>query len=182
MHVTEWFPCILCAEQDSAKGAAAFAGTLATFIDSGVTLATLCVRAVLLSPLLLLLLLRVRALLLVLLTLPLVMALAVATVEELTAWAATLLLLLLLLLLPPLLTRVFSVVEVFVLSETTCFAITPNFDCSSCWESSSLRRNIGTLCAQTTRTTPLEGTGGGSLTTKRSRALPRGALSHTCTL
>jgi hypothetical protein len=109
MHVTEWFPCILCAEQDSAKGAAAFAGTLATFIDSGVTLATLCVRAVLLSSLwLLLLLLRVRALLLVLLTLPLVMAVAVATVEELAAWAATLLLLLLLL--PPLLTCVFSVV------------------------------------------------------------------------
>ena len=25
-HVTEWFPCILCPEQDTFNGAAAFAG------------------------------------------------------------------------------------------------------------------------------------------------------------
>ena len=43
MHVTEWFPCILCNKQDTAQGAAAFSGTLATFLESGVTLATLWV-------------------------------------------------------------------------------------------------------------------------------------------
>ena len=34
-HVTEWFPCILCPEQDSTKGAAAFGGTLIKLVEGG---------------------------------------------------------------------------------------------------------------------------------------------------
>ena len=40
-HVTEFFPCVLYKEQDTAYGAAAFASTLTTFVHSGVRLATL---------------------------------------------------------------------------------------------------------------------------------------------
>eukprot|EP00041_Stephanoeca_diplocostata_P030082 m.901640 g.901640 ORF g.901640 m.901640 type:complete len:480 (+) comp23688_c0_seq11:34-1473(+) len=40
-HITEWFPCILCSEQDSAKGAATFGSTLARLVDAGVKVATL---------------------------------------------------------------------------------------------------------------------------------------------
>eukprot|EP00039_Didymoeca_costata_P010914 m.148688 g.148688 ORF g.148688 m.148688 type:complete len:897 (+) comp15003_c0_seq2:3062-5752(+) len=41
MHCTEWFPCILCQEQDTAKGAAVVAGTLTLFTEMNVSLATL---------------------------------------------------------------------------------------------------------------------------------------------
>lgn len=41
LHCTEWFPCILCPEQDTARGAAALTDTLTRFVDAGVTLATL---------------------------------------------------------------------------------------------------------------------------------------------
>jgi hypothetical protein len=40
-HVTEWFPCILCPEQDTFGGAAAFGGTLTKLIKAGVSLATM---------------------------------------------------------------------------------------------------------------------------------------------
>jgi hypothetical protein len=40
-HVTEFFPCILYIEQDTAYGAAAFASALSTFVHEGVALATL---------------------------------------------------------------------------------------------------------------------------------------------
>lgn len=40
MHVTEFFPCVLCDEQDSAYGAAVMASTLATFASAGVTVAS----------------------------------------------------------------------------------------------------------------------------------------------
>lgn len=39
-HVTEWFPCILCKEQDTFAGAAAFGSTLTKMIEHRVSLAT----------------------------------------------------------------------------------------------------------------------------------------------
>ena len=40
-HVTEWFPGILTSEQDTAHGAASFAGSLTRMVQTGVRLATL---------------------------------------------------------------------------------------------------------------------------------------------
>jgi hypothetical protein len=40
-HVTEFFPCILCSEEDTAQGAAAFGATLTTLVHADVKAATL---------------------------------------------------------------------------------------------------------------------------------------------
>jgi hypothetical protein len=40
-HVTEWFPCILCKDQDNARGAAALGSTLVRMVDAGVALVAL---------------------------------------------------------------------------------------------------------------------------------------------
>ena len=40
-HVTEFFPCVLCSEQDTATGAASLAASLTKMVQSGVAVATM---------------------------------------------------------------------------------------------------------------------------------------------